>query len=93
MRRKNLINRSEFIFWLIFWLLSGLAIAAIKKIDELAAALGFSAEGIEILFYLAVVIAFYLIFRLRLRQEKIERNITKIVRKIALDDKNNKDSE
>lgn len=81
------ISQSEFVFWLVFWLLGGLAIVFIKKIDDLVARLGFSANGIDILLYLAVIILFYLIFRLRLRQERIEKNITVLTRELALKEK------
>ncbi|MFA6394045.1 MAG: DUF2304 domain-containing protein [Patescibacteria group bacterium] len=83
-RKKDEISRTEFFFWQAFFLLAGLAVVFMKKIDELVAGLGFSATGINVLFYVAVVLLFYVVFRLRLRQEKMERNITKIVREIAL---------
>jgi small membrane protein len=83
-RRKKQIGINEFIFWLIFWLMAGFLILVLKQIDQLAIRLGFSSSGIEILLYLGIVVLFYLIFRLRLKMEKMEKNITKIVRKIAL---------
>lgn len=83
-RKNNALSQSEFNFWLIFWFLALLAIIFLKKIDALVADLGFSGQGIDVLFYLAVIILFYFIFRLRLRMEKIEKNITKIVQEIAL---------
>jgi small membrane protein len=86
-KRKKLISLNEFIFWFCFWLLAGLAILFIKSIDRFVANLGFSSTGINLLFYLGTIILFYLIFRLRLRLEKIERNITKLVREMALTNK------
>lgn len=82
--RKNHISKSEFIFWIVFWCLAGFAIIFLKDIDKLVAKLGFSGSGIDILLYLSIVLLFYYIFRLRLRIEKIERDITKIIRDIAL---------
>jgi len=86
-KQKKQINANEFIFWLVFWLLAAIAIISLKWIDKLVANLGFSGSGIDILFYIAVIILFYLIFRLRLHLVKIEKNITKIVRNITI--KNN----
>lgn len=83
-KQKNLISKNEFIFWVLFWLLSMGLVFSLKKIDQFVANLGFSSSGINVLFYLSIVFLFYIIFRLRLRMEKIERNITKIVREIAL---------
>ena len=79
-KNKKHINNNEFIFWLIFWIFSLLSIIFLKQIDKLVAKFGFSSSGIEILLYLAVVMLFYFIFRLRLRFEKIEKQLTKIIR-------------
>ncbi len=86
-RRKKQIGANEFIFWLVFWVLAAVLTLALKQIDILVARLGFSGSGIEILLYLGIAILFYFIFRLRLKLEKMEKDITAIVRKIALKDK------
>ena len=83
-KQKKLISANEMLFWLIFWLLAALAIIYIKNLDRLVAKLGFSGSGIEVLLYLSVAIIFYLIFRLRLKLEKIERNLTEIIKFISL---------
>jgi len=86
-RKNKQVGGAEFVFWLMFWLLSGLIVILIKELDILVAVLGFSASGIDVLLYLSVAVLFYLIFRLRLKLEKSEREITKIVREIALREK------
>jgi small membrane protein len=86
-KKKNYIGLNEFIFWLIFWLTAVLSVIFIKFIDKLVSGLGFSGSGIEVLLYLSVALLFYLIFRLRLKLEKIEKDITKIVKEIALKDR------
>ncbi|MDD5072076.1 MAG: DUF2304 family protein [Patescibacteria group bacterium] len=86
-KQKKQIGANEFFFWLVFWFLAAGAIIALKWIDKLVASLGFSASGIDVLIYIAIVILFYFVFRLRLRLEKIERDITKIVRKITIEEK------
>jgi len=83
-KKNNRISRGEFVFWLVFWFVSGLAILFIRDIDRLVRGLGFSGSGIEILLYLSVAILFYLIFRLRLKLERIETDITKIISEIAI---------
>ena len=83
-KKQNKISGNEFIFWLGFWILAGAAIVLIKKVDSLVARLGFSASGIDVLFYMAVVILTYFVFRLRLKIEKQDKNITKIIKNIAL---------
>jgi hypothetical protein len=83
-KKKNKINRNEFIFWLSFWIIAGNAILFLKYIDKLVGFLGFSGTGIDILFYIAVVILVYLVFKIRIRQARIEKNITELVRNISL---------
>ncbi len=83
-KKKKHISVNEFIFWLIFWMVTLFAIIFLKQIDKIVAQFGFSSSGIEILLYLAVVMLFYFIFRLRLRFEKIEKQLTKIIREISL---------
>jgi len=87
-KNKKQIKANEFIFWLIFWLIVAALIVNLKLIDSLVSNLGFSGSGIQILLYLAVAILFYFIFRLRLKIEKIEKDITKIVREVAIKEEN-----
>lgn len=87
MFKNDKIAKAEYYFWLIFWLLTGVAILSLHQIDLLVARLGFSASGISVLTELAVAILFYFIFRLRLRIAKLENDITAIVEAIALEKK------
>lgn len=86
-KRKNAIGYNEFYFWLVFWGASALAVVFLKYIDRAVAKLGFSGSGIEILLYIAVITLFYFIFRLRMRLEKVERDMTEIVREISINNK------
>jgi hypothetical protein len=89
-RRKNQLNAAEFSFWLIFWVIAALAVIFLRQIDSFVRYLGFTASGINFLLYLAVVMLFYFIFRLRIRLAKMEGEITKIVKEIAINSKNSK---
>jgi len=80
---KQTINSQEFVFWFIFWFLSAGLVAGIKKIDYLVYQIGFSSSGINVLLYLSVITLFYLIFKMRLKLEKINKNITTLTRKIT----------
>ncbi len=86
-KKQKQINTNEFYFWLVFWLISALAIVFLKQIDLLVNNLGFSGSGIDVLLYLAVVMLFYFIFRMRIRMANMEKDITKVVREIAIRDK------
>jgi hypothetical protein len=83
-KKKKQINKNEFMLWLVFWLFSALAIIFLKKLDALASVLGFSASGINLLFYAAILILFYLIFKLRLRLAKLDKDLTDLNRSMTL---------
>ncbi|MDP3043412.1 MAG: DUF2304 family protein [bacterium] len=86
-KQKKQIAVNEFMFWFVFWLLAAGAIICLKWIDRLVAGMGFTGSGIDVLIYIGVAVLFYLVFRVRLKLEKIERDITKIVREITLNNK------
>ncbi len=82
--QKKQITAVEFIFWLFFWVASAIAIISLKWVDRVVANFGFTASGINVLLYLSVAVLFFLVFRLRLKLNRIQQDITKIVRHIAL---------
>jgi hypothetical protein len=86
-RQRKEISGNEFLFWLFFWILAALAIIFIKQIDAIVSSLGFSGSGIEVLLYLAVLFLFYFNFRQRLKLERIERDITRLVEYMAINKK------
>lgn len=90
-KKKKEIQAGEFIFWLFFWIFTGLAIALLKWIDRFVAFLGFTGSGIEVLIYIAVAILFYFIFRMRLRLEKMEKEITRLVSYLAISEAKRKE--
>jgi hypothetical protein len=83
-KKRGQINNNEFGLWLAFWLLALAAIIFLKKIDFLVASLGFSGAGINVLVYLAVLVLIYLVFRLRLSQAKIERQLSDLNQELTL---------
>lgn len=86
-RKKDNLSKNELVLWLTFWLIAAIAIIFIKPIDKLIGQLGFSASGINFLIYLATITLFYLLFRLRLKVAKLERNLARLVREIAQNEK------
>ncbi len=91
--RRRELKVSEFIMWLIFWLAVGVAFVTPESLTKLANLLGIG-RGADLVLYVAVVVVFYLMFRIFVRLENMEKNITKVVRKKAIDQAtdNNKDN-
>lgn len=78
------------LYWLFVWnalwaLVIGVALWP-RSADLIAKFVGVE-RGADLAVYLAVVILAYLVFRLFVRQEQTEREITKLVRKIAIEEK------
>jgi len=71
--------------WAVFWLLVGTAALAPKKTDIVAQWLGVE-RGADLLVYLSIMALFFLVFKIIVKLEKMDRDITKVVRKNALDE-------
>jgi len=83
--REKSLNGREFIFWLLFWLAAGAVAIQPDWTGIIAERLGIG-RGADLVVYLSLIAIFYLLFRIQIQQKKTEREITKIVRKIALKD-------
>ena len=87
--RRGELKPAEFAMWLIFWLAVGVAFITPESLTKLANLLGIG-RGADLVLYVAVVVVFYLMFRIFVRLEKMEHEITKVVRKEALENTKNK---
>ncbi len=86
--RERTISLWEMIIWTVIWLGIGIAVLIPQITTTFANLLGVG-RGADALIYLSVVVLFYGMFRLYIKQEHIEREITQLVRSLALMD--NKD--
>ncbi len=77
------INTQEFFAWFLFWIFAGVASFFVRALDPLAKYFGVS-RAIDLGVYIAVAILFYVVYRILLRLERIEKNITLLVRNRAL---------
>ena len=77
------VNLKQFFSWLFLWLVAVLVIWQPQLTVVLANRVGIG-RGVDLVIYVAIIIIFYLMFRLLLRIEQVEKNITKIVRADAL---------
>ena len=85
--KKREITFKEATLWAILWFGVGIVVLYPSLADKIASKIGLqTATGIDLVVYIAVALAFYLIFRIFVHIERIERQITKIVRAVALKD-------
>jgi len=81
--QKKKITPKLFIFWVIIWLIV-ITVAALPSItDPLSKILGVG-RGADVAFYFAIFLIFFLLYKIMVRLEKIENEITKIVRHLSL---------
>ncbi len=83
--RKQKVSLHWFLLWNSLWItVIGVALWP-RSADIIAKFVGVE-RGADLAVYLAVVILAYLVFRLFVRQEQTEKEITKLVRKIAIEE-------
>lgn len=86
---KGAISRWGFIFWLIIWIGAIILVWNPWTTNRLAGWLGVG-RGADAVFYVAIMVLFYAIFRLHGKMENIEHQLSELVKKIALRDFDNR---
>jgi len=77
------VTSRELTVWLIFWFLVGAATLAPQKTDVVARWVGVE-RGADLLVYLSIMALFFIVFKIVVRLEKIDKDLTIIVRHAAL---------
>ncbi|HEX9664667.1 MAG TPA: DUF2304 domain-containing protein [Patescibacteria group bacterium] len=84
--KDKTINRREFIFWVLVWLIVGVIVLFPELTTYLARLVGIG-RGVDLIIYISIAILFYMVFKIFLRIDKIDQEITALTRKTAIDDK------
>ena len=71
--------------WTVLWLGAGTAAVLPWTTEWLARLVGVG-RGVDAVIYISIFFLFYLVFRIFLRLEKLEREITTIVRRLGLEE-------
>lgn len=88
--RLKEIKGKELFIWTLFWLAAGLVVVFPNSTSTIAKIVGIG-RGADLVVYISLALIFYILFRIFYRLEKIEKNITKIVRELALKEEEKKD--
>ncbi len=83
--RKGALTIAMLGFWVIFWVIAGVVAVLPKTTDVVAQFVGVG-RGADAVIYLSLIILFLLVFRMFVRIEDVEREITRLVRSNALKD-------
>ncbi len=81
--RSREIKLEEFILWTFVWGGLVLIVTASTSVFRLSQLLG-TGRPIDVIIYASIVLLFYLLFRVYVKLETMEKGITKITREIAL---------
>lgn len=84
--KKNKITLPIFLLWTILWLII-IVVAILPQAAVFIDKLVGEGRALDAIVYFSIFFIFYILFKIVTRLEKIESDITTIVRKIALDDK------
>jgi len=81
--RAGVIRLPECLLWTGLW--AGVAVVVLDPnlTQHVARVLGVG-RGVDAVFYLTIVLLFYLVFRVHMRMRGLERQLTELVRKLAL---------
>ncbi|MDO8740479.1 MAG: DUF2304 family protein [Candidatus Woesearchaeota archaeon] len=77
------ITMKEFLFWGVLWLVI-IFFGFMPDITKIFAGLLGIGRGTDVAIYISIILLFYLIFRIYVKTENIEQEVTKIVREITL---------
>lgn len=81
--RKKELTPVQFVFWFLVWIVGGIVVADPGIPQRIANELGIG-RGADLVIYVAIIFIVFVLFRMLLRQERMEREITKVVREVAL---------
>ncbi len=80
----------EFVEWFLLWAAVAVVALVPSVSSQLAAWVGVG-RGADLVTYLALLLAFYLLFKLFMKVERVERQLTQLVRALALKQPASKD--
>ena len=90
-RKQNKLSLSQALNWFIMWLGVLIVFWYPESTSYLASSLGIG-RGADLIVYTAILIMFYMIFKMYMRMDKLNSQITKVVRKVGIDETTKKDN-
>lgn len=84
--RQHSLSKKALFFWIIFWISAAVIVILPDSTFYLAHLVGVT-RGADLVVYVGMALLFFSLFRLMVRLEKQDREITELTRKMALYDK------
>ncbi len=77
------INFKDLVLWVVLWV-SVIVFVLLPQTSSLLARVFGVGRGVDLLIYVSIVVLFYLVFKLFVKLEKIEEDITRLTKELAL---------
>jgi len=90
--KDRVVSGAQFLFWTTIWVMVIIISIIPNFTSAISQPLGIK-RGMDIAIYASIVLIFYLIFRMYVKIDETNRNLTKIVRNLAKEKPLNKKSE
>lgn len=74
----------EFVFWILVWVGAAFIITVPDSTSFIAYLLGIG-RGADLIMYATLLVTFYLIFRIHLTLDRLEQEVTQVIRAMALE--------
>lgn len=87
--KERKLSSFAFIFWLGVWIIGMIFVFLPQLTTEFARILGIG-RGADAVVYASIAVLFYMVFRIYIKIEDTQKQITEVARKIALDSKSEK---
>jgi hypothetical protein len=87
--RVGYMSGREFFFWTVIWFSAAMVVMIPNLSDTIARRIGIG-RGADVVVYASIIVILYLLFRLYAYIATIEREITRLVRALALSEEKEK---
>lgn len=77
------MSTSGAVLWLVVWGGVLFVIFATPVLNRISVWIGVG-RAVDLVVYAAIILAFYLVFQLNMRVSRLEKDLTKVVRKVAM---------
>ncbi len=83
--KEGVIRKREAVLWSLVWIIAAVVILLPETTSFVANLLGVG-RGVDLVLYASVIVLFFLVFKLFTSLDRIDKKLTDIVRKDALQD-------
>ena len=83
--KKGKLTLAFLFGWMFFWVVVGVIVVLPQTTNTLARIIGVG-RGVDAIIYLSIITLFYLVFRIYVKIEEGQREMTRLIRKLAVDE-------